>query len=111
MKKNLPPHLQPESSNDVAAQLAQGRKTMPAQTVWRGLATMGALGFTLVGCTFFGLFIGYNVDRWLKTSPWLTIIFLLLGIVAGFLNIFFSAVRSPRRKENNAVQVDPNGMQ
>jgi len=81
---------------------------MAGQTVWQGLATMGSLGFTLVGCTFLGLFAGYNLDRWLETSPWFTILFLLVGIAAGFLNIFVSASRSrpPRRLEKNASPIN-----
>ena len=67
---------------------------MAGPTVWQGLASVGALGFTLVGSTFLGLFAGYYLDRWLQTSPWFTILFLLAGIVAGFLNIFFTASRS-----------------
>ena len=84
---------------------------MAGQTVWQGLATMGSLGFTLVGCTFLGLFAGYNLDRWLKTSPWFTILLLLVGIAAGFLNIFVSAARSrpPRRSEKDAPPIDTDG--
>ena len=69
---------------------------------------MGSLGFTLVGCTFLGLFAGYYLDRWLKTSPWFTILLLLVGIAAGFLNIFVSVSRSrpPRRSEKDAPQID-----
>ena len=66
---------------------------MAGQTVWQGLATAGSLGFTLVGCTFLGLFAGYYLDRWLGSGPWLTVLLLLLGISAGFLNIFVTAAR------------------
>ena len=81
---------------------------MAGQTAWQGLATVGSLGFTLVGCTFLGLFAGYYLDRWLKTSPWFTILLLLAGIAAGFLNIFFSAARSSSLpgSEKDAPQVD-----
>ena len=81
---------------------------MAGQTVWQGLATVGSLGFTLVGCTFLGLFAGYNLDRWLNTSPWFTILLLLVGIAAGFLNIFVSVSRSrpSHRSEKDALQLD-----
>ncbi len=29
-----------------------------------------------------------NADRWLGTTPWLTLVGLLLGIAAGFVNLF-----------------------
>lgn len=70
---------------------------MTEKTVWQGLATVGSLGFTLVAATFLGLLAGYNLDRWLKTSPLLTILFLLFGILAGFINIFSAISRSRGR--------------
>ena len=108
MKRNRPPHPPLESAGDGTFTPARPQKTMAGQTVWQGLATVGSLGFTLVGCTFLGLFAGYNLDRWLKTSPWFTILLLLVGIAAGFLNIFVSVSRShpPRRSEKDAPQID-----
>ncbi|MGH8648736.1 MAG: AtpZ/AtpI family protein [Burkholderiales bacterium] len=34
-----------------------------------------------------GAAIGIGLDRWLKTSPWFTILFFLLGVAAGFMNM------------------------
>lgn len=49
---------------------------------------LSTLGITLVVSTFLGLAIGLFLDKKLKTSPLFTIIFLILGIIAGFVNIF-----------------------
>ncbi len=57
-------------------------------SVLRQLARLSTIGATLVAATAIGLAIGYGLDRWLGTSPWLTMVFTLLGIVAGFLNLF-----------------------
>ncbi|MBA4373311.1 MAG: magnesium transporter [Thermodesulfovibrio sp.] len=46
------------------------------------------IGLNLVVSTFIGLAIGYWLDGVFSTRPWLTIIFLLLGIVSGFREIF-----------------------
>ncbi len=35
-----------------------------------------------------GALLGWQLDKWLNTSPWLIIIFLLLGTVAGFWNVY-----------------------
>lgn len=35
-----------------------------------------------------GFFIGYSLDKWLKTDPVLTIVFVLYGVAAGFVNLF-----------------------
>ncbi len=53
----------------------------------RSLFKASILGIHLVAGTFIGLAIGYFLDKWLQTSPWLTIIFLILGIAAGFKNM------------------------
>jgi ATP synthase protein I len=55
---------------------------------WQQIGTLATLGITLVAATAIGLAIGYQLDKWLRTSPWLTILFLLLGIAAGFVNLF-----------------------
>ncbi|NPV83385.1 MAG: AtpZ/AtpI family protein [Candidatus Aminicenantes bacterium] len=35
-----------------------------------------------------GLAIGYLLDRWLKTAPWMLLTWLLLGVASGLLNLF-----------------------
>jgi ATP synthase protein I len=52
------------------------------------LARLSTVGVALVVATAIGLAMGYGLDRWLGTSPWLTLVFTLFGIVAGFLNLF-----------------------
>jgi F0F1-type ATP synthase assembly protein I len=59
----------------------------------RSVGVVSTLGITLVVSTLVGFVIGYYLDRWLSTSPWLTIVFLLLGIVSGFVQIFRSLPR------------------
>jgi ATP synthase protein I len=54
----------------------------------RQLARLSTIGVSLVAATAIGLLIGYGLDKWLGTSPWLTMLFALFGIVAGFLNLF-----------------------
>jgi ATP synthase protein I len=57
-------------------------------SVLRQLARLSTIGIALVAATAIGLLIGYGLDRWLGTRPWLTMLFTLFGIVAGFLNLF-----------------------
>jgi ATP synthase protein I len=57
-------------------------------SVLRQLARLSTIGVTLVAATAIGLAIGYGLDRWLGTGPWLTLTFTLFGIVAGFVNLF-----------------------
>ncbi|MFW6324921.1 MAG: AtpZ/AtpI family protein [Desulfovibrionales bacterium] len=55
---------------------------------WQTLSKAWMVGLNLVSGTFIGLLMGIFLDRWLGTNPWLTIIFLILGIIAGFKNVF-----------------------
>ncbi len=57
-------------------------------SVWRELARLSSIGVVFGSATAIGLLMGYGLDRLLGTSPWLTIIFALFGIAAGFLNFF-----------------------
>ncbi|PKL90495.1 MAG: hypothetical protein CVV21_12565 [Candidatus Goldiibacteriota bacterium HGW-Goldbacteria-1] len=59
----------------------------------KSLGTLGTLGFTLVICTFAGLGIGLLLDKLTGLKPVFTIIFLLFGIVSGFVNIFVKTGR------------------
>jgi ATP synthase protein I len=54
----------------------------------RHLGVLSGVGLTLVISTVLGLWGGHALDGWLGTSPWLTLIGLLLGIAAGFVNLF-----------------------
>jgi ATP synthase protein I len=45
----------------------------------------------LVGGVLVGGFIGWQLDRWLGTKPWLLILFFLLGVGAGFWNVMRGA--------------------
>lgn len=46
-----------------------------------------------------GVGIGYALDRWLGTSPWLTLFWLVCGVIAGFRSLYRVAKRLERREE------------
>jgi ATP synthase protein I len=52
--------------------------------LFRHFLQASSVGLNLVFSTFVGLAIGYGLDHLFHTSPWLMIIFTILGIVAGF---------------------------
>lgn len=52
------------------------------------LARLSSVGFALIICTLVGYGIGYYIDKTVHTRPVFTIIFLLFGVTAGFLNVF-----------------------
>jgi len=54
----------------------------------RMIGVLSTVGITLVAATVIGFYAGYALDRFFGTSPWLMLVFLLLGIAAGFKNLF-----------------------
>lgn len=62
----------------------------------RELIGLSTLGLSLVFSTFIGLGIGLGLDKILHTRPYLTLVFLVVGIVAGFVNIFRSVKRGDK---------------
>jgi len=53
----------------------------------RQLLRASLIGIQLVVATFVGFAIGHFLDKLLGTSPWLTLVFFLFGIAAGFRDI------------------------
>ncbi len=62
----------------------------------------------MVAASFIGLFIGYYLDKWLGTSPWMTLIWLGIGIASGFRNIFILTRRALREAEQDEAQDQKN---
>lgn len=63
------------------------KKLIKDRSVREAIASASVVGLNLVSSTFIGLAMGYWLDRWLGTEPWLLLIFLVLGIAAGFKNV------------------------
>ena len=51
------------------------------------------LGTELVAAVAVGTIIGFILDSWFDTKPWLIIIFFFLGAAAGMLNVIRTANR------------------
>jgi ATP synthase protein I len=70
------------------------------QGAWKALGELSSVGLALVIATVIGLVGGYYADRLLGTSPWLLLLGLTLGIVAGFVNLFRSVNRADRELDD-----------
>ena len=60
-------------------------------------ALLSTVGIAMVVATFLGLMLGLWIDGRLHTSPCFMLIFLLIGIGAGFWNLWKLARRTFRR--------------
>jgi ATP synthase protein I len=76
------------------------RKQVQSDSEKRG-SFMGSafkLGTELVAAVAVGTIIGFILDSWFDTKPWLIITFFFLGAAAGMLNVIRTAKRM--QKEN-----------
>ena len=55
------------------------------------------LGTEFVAAVGVGTIIGFILDNWFGTKPWLIIIFFFLGAAAGMLNVFRTAQRMQKK--------------
>ena len=55
------------------------------------------LGAELVSAVLVGTIIGFILDTWFDTKPWLIILFFFLGSIAGILNVIKVAKRMQQK--------------
>ena len=55
------------------------------------------LGTELVAAVVVGTIIGFILDNWFDTKPWLIIIFFLFGSAAGIVNVIKAAKRMQKK--------------
>jgi len=102
-----------ESDDELRARLEKLQAALGKQEAERraetgeGLPVGGSFGkalsagFTVlsefVAAILVGALIGWQADLWLGTKPWLLVLFLGLGVAAGFYNVFrFAAPKDAR---------------
>jgi ATP synthase protein I len=72
------------------------------EPAWKSVGELASIGVALVLATVIGLGAGYYADRWLGTSPWLTLVGLGLGIAAGFVSLFRAVKSAERNLDDDA---------
>lgn len=55
---------------------------------WSALTQGLRMGLEFTSGIAVGVAIGLGLDHWLDTSPWMLLLFLVLGFCAGLLNIY-----------------------
>ena len=71
---------------------------------FRELGKYSALGLEMALSVVIGMGVGYDLDRWLGTGPWLTIVWIGLGFAAGVRSLYRAAVRSGKDLERDEEQ-------
>ncbi|MCT4534629.1 AtpZ/AtpI family protein [Halodesulfovibrio sp.] len=71
------------------------------------MGTVGTIGLHMVSHPAVGAVAGYFLDDWLGTKPWMFIIFLILGVIAGFKAVYADTkkvMRNQEREDNERFQ-------
>lgn len=66
-----------------------------------GMALVSVIGIQLAVSTIVGAGIGYLLDRWLGTEPWLLVLFFILGTIAGFREMFRTVSQASQDEGRN----------
>lgn len=66
--------------------------------IFRVMTRFSTVGLEMGLSVVIGLLMGIYLDRYLKTEPWMTIIFLLFGIAAAF-RVMVRVARESSREE------------
>ena len=77
--------------------------------LFKTLSFLSSVGISMVAATLIGLAMGYYLDKWLGTAPWLTLVFLMFGIVSGFRNIFILTTRELKRQDHEKQEKGEEG--
>jgi len=56
----------------------------PRESAFVYYAKYGAIAYEFFGCIAAGVFLGYWLDRWLGTDPWLVLGMTIAGTAIGF---------------------------
>lgn len=70
----------------------------------KAFARVGALGIELALSTVIGLLLGRWLDGKLGTEPWLTLLGLVFGVIAGFKSLIETARKASRNADENHEQ-------
>ncbi|MDY0291161.1 MAG: AtpZ/AtpI family protein [Desulfuromonadaceae bacterium] len=83
--------------------MAEGRREL-----FKSLGFLSSVGISMVASILIGMAMGYYLDQWLGTKPWMLLIFLGFGIASGFRNIFILTNRELKRQrtQDDAEQED-----
>lgn len=90
----------PSSLDDLEARLRtardrerapEGRGPAGARGGGSGMAIAARITVELVAGVMVGVGIGYALDQWLGSGPWLMVLFLFLGGAAGVMNAYRAA--------------------
>lgn len=90
-----------------ARQAGGGRKPTSIAGGQEGMGAGLRIAVELLAAVMVGTGIGWMLDIWLGTRPWLLIVFFVVGSAAGFLNVYRTAKElDERAKARKAAKAE-----
>jgi ATP synthase protein I len=92
--------------NEISTRLKIAKKNIKETNQKNKASNAASLGEALkistelVASVIVGTTIGFLLDSWFDTKPFITILFFFLGVVAGIINVFRSAKRMNKKIKN-----------
>ena len=77
----------------IAKNKVNSRKSTKNNESSSSMGTAFKMSTELVSAVVVGTIIGFILDNWFGTKPWLILIFFFVGVIAGIMNVVKSAKR------------------
>ena len=92
---------------EISTRLEIAKKKIKKKQITKNGSNAASLGKALkistelFAAVVFGTTLGFILDNWFDTRPWLTISFFFIGVAAGILNVIKSAKNMHKNFKNN----------
>ncbi len=81
----------------IAKNKAKSKYSQNQETSTSGMGHAFKMSTELVAAVAVGTIIGFILDNWFGTKPWLILIFFFVGVVAGIMNVIKSAKKMQKK--------------
>ena len=81
----------------IAKNKAKSRVSSNDNNSSSGMGVAFKMSTELVSAVLVGTIIGFILDNWFGTKPWLILIFFFVGVTAGIMNVFRSAKKMQKK--------------
>ena len=80
----------------IAKNKAKSRESSKSEESSSSMGAAFKMSTELVAAVVVGTIIGFILDNWFGTKPWLILIFFFVGVIAGIMNVVKSAKKMQR---------------
>lgn len=77
-----------QAQSNAGSRRSTAQKSGGTPGLQQGLALGLRIGVELVTAVVVSVALGWAIDRWLGTGPWVMLVMFFLGIAAGMLNVY-----------------------